>query len=144
MLRKPRILLIEDDESLARVVEEAIRREGWEIRTLNNGFQIVTEVGRFAPDLLLLDINMPGFRGDAAARLLAQVSRKHGTKQVPVMILSALDDNRLQAITENINAIGYIQKSNSIDMVLQQIKESLLALGVLREGSPPTGTGLPG
>lgn len=133
MVRQPRILLIEDDESLARVIEDAISRKEWVVRSLNNGFQIVTEVGRFNPDLILLDINMPGFRGDAAARLLAQVSKQHNTKQTPIVILSALDDRRLQTIAENIGAVGYIQKSNSIDAVIGQIHDILVALGLLRE-----------
>ena len=135
MVRQPRILLIEDDESLSRVIEDAIRRKGWIVRSLNNGFQIVTEVGRFDPDLILLDINMPGFRGDAAARLLAQVSKKHNTKRTPIMVLSALDDRRLQTIAENIGAIGYIQKSNSIDAVIGQIRDTLVALGLLRHSA---------
>lgn len=135
MVRQPRILLIEDDESLSRVIEDAIRRKDWVVRSLNNGFQIVTEVGRFNPDLILLDINMPGFRGDAAARLLAQVSKKHNTKRTPIMVLSALDDRRLQAIADNIGAVGYIQKSNSIDAVVHQIQDTLVALGLLRHSA---------
>lgn len=135
MVRNPRILLIEDDESLSRVIEDAIRRKDWVVRSLNNGFQIVTEVGRFNPDLILLDINMPGFRGDAAARLLAQVSKKHNTKQTPIMVLSALDDRRLAAIADNIGAVGYIQKSNSIDAVIHQIQDTLVALGLLRNSA---------
>ena len=67
-MRPPRIMLIEDDESLSRVIEDAIKRKNWTVRALNNGFQIVTEVGRFDPDLILLDINMPGFRGDATRK----------------------------------------------------------------------------
>ena len=131
-MRPPRIMLIEDDESLSRVIEDAIKRKNWTVRALNNGFQIVTEVGRFDPDLILLDINMPGFRGDAAARLLTQVSKKHGTKQTPIMVLSALDDRRLQSISENIGAIGYIQKSQSIEAVITQIQSALVALGLVR------------
>ena len=131
-MRPPRIMLIEDDESLSRVIEDAIKRKNWTVRALNNGFQIDTEVGRFDPDLILLDINMPGFRGDAAARLLTQVSKKHGTKQTPIMVLSALDDRRLQSISENIGAIGYIQKSQSIEAVITQIQSALVALGLVR------------
>ena len=133
MQRQPKIMLIEDDERLARVLEDAIRQKNWTVRTLNNGFQIVTEVGRFEPDLLLLDINMPGLRGDAAARLLTQVSRKAGVRETPIMVLSALDDHRLQTITENIGAIGYIQKAHSIDTVVGQIRDALVALGLVRE-----------
>ncbi len=83
-------ILIVDDELPNRLLLEALlRREGYDTRTAENGEQALASVAQFPPDLILLDLRMPGMDGCQVAKIL---KRKPATANIPIIMVTALGD----------------------------------------------------
>ncbi len=84
---KARILVVDDEESLAELVSSALRFAGYEVRTEANGYDAMRAIKTSTPDLVVLDVNMPEMDGFDVCRLL----RRDGF-DMPVIFLTARDD----------------------------------------------------
>lgn len=82
---KKRILIVEDDQALARVLADNLRFSGYEVAHLADGGEVVTKVRTFAPDLVLLDVMLPNKDGFSLLGLIRQGGR------TPVIMLTARD-----------------------------------------------------
>ena len=80
-----KILLIEDTTELAALITLYLNKEGMEIRPVESGEEALATLENFQPNLVLLDLNLPGMGGFE----FLQIFRK--TSQVPVLIISARD-----------------------------------------------------
>ena len=83
--RAPRILVVEDDEDIAQALQRSLRMEGYEVRTAGDGRAALEQGRSFAPDLVILDLGLPGIDGLEVARSL------RGEDDVPILILTARD-----------------------------------------------------
>jgi two-component system, OmpR family, response regulator MprA len=83
--RAPRVLVVEDDEDIAQALQRSLRMEGYEVRTASDGHAALEHGRTFAPDLVILDLGLPGLDGLEVARAL----RDDG--DVPILILTARD-----------------------------------------------------
>lgn len=93
--KKPKILHVEDDRSLQNLVRIALERlGGFAVCTAADGFQAVALAGEFGPDLILLDLDLPGRDGVATLGLLREVE---GLRDVPVVFLTAAGDAQVRA-----------------------------------------------
>ncbi|MFH0797389.1 MAG: response regulator [Candidatus Omnitrophota bacterium] len=85
---KKRILIIDDEEDFTRVVKLNLEATGqYEVRIENKATQGFLTAQSFKPDLILLDIIMPGMNGDEVA---AQIKKDEGTKDIPIVFLTAM------------------------------------------------------
>lgn len=90
-----KILHVEDDLSLQNLVRIALERlGGYAVCTAPDGFQAVARAREFAPDLILLDLDLPGRDGVATLALLREVD---GLREVPVVFLTAAGDAQVRA-----------------------------------------------
>jgi two-component system, OmpR family, response regulator len=90
-----KILHVEDDLSLQNLVRIALERlGGYSVCTAPDGFQAVTRAREFVPDLILLDLDLPGRDGVATLALLREVD---GLGEVPVVFLTAAGDAQVRA-----------------------------------------------
>jgi DNA-binding response OmpR family regulator len=92
--RAPRVLVVEDDEDIAQALQRSLRMEGYEVRSAADG-RVALEQGRtFAPDLVILDLGLPGVDGLEVARSL------RADDDVPILILTARDalDSRVEGL----------------------------------------------
>jgi len=85
--RDATILVVDDEESLTDLVSSALRFAGYDVRAADNGFEALRVVKENAPDLIVLDVNMPEMDGFEVCRRL----RRDGNL-VPVIFLTARDD----------------------------------------------------
>lgn len=79
-----RILIVEDDESIADVLRRSLRAEGHEVRSAEDGVEALTAAEQFIPDLVVLDLGLPRLDGIEVLRRL-----RAGDSDVPVLILTA-------------------------------------------------------
>jgi len=94
--RAPRVLVVEDDEDIAQALQRSLRMEGYEVRCAGDG-PVAIEQGRsFAPDLVILDLGLPGLDGIEVARQLRDGD------DVPILILTARD--ALESRVEGLDA----------------------------------------
>lgn len=72
LLQKPRILFLDDDPSIQRLVATLLRREGWRVDLVSTGRQAIEKIGRFDYDALLLDLMTPTEGGMTVIRHLRE------------------------------------------------------------------------
>lgn len=117
-----KILIIEDDASEALLLQTAFKRLGYEADVANNGEEGLIKAKTSNSDLITLDILLPGMNGlEVLDRLKADAS----TKDIPVVILSNLDDEKDIETTLSKGALRYIPKNqydiNQIGEIIKQI-----------------------
>src|SRR3954463_3889879 len=84
--RPARVLVVEDDEDIAHVLQRSLRMEGYEVKLAGGGGQALDAFPAFLPDLLVLDLGLPRLDGIEVAKRL----RTDG-EDVPILMLTARD-----------------------------------------------------
>jgi two-component system, OmpR family, response regulator MprA len=94
--RDPRVLVVEDDEEIAQVLQRSLRLEGYEVRVAGDGEAALDQSAAFNPDLVILDLGLPKLDGMEVAR------RLRSADDVPILMLTARD--ALEARVEGLDA----------------------------------------
>jgi DNA-binding response OmpR family regulator len=103
--RPVRILVVEDDEEIAQVLQRSLRMEGYEVKLAADGVQGLEEAHAFLPDLIVLDLGLPRLDGvDVAKRL------REGGDEVPILILTARDALEARVEGLDVGADDYLVK----------------------------------
>ena len=129
-----RILIVEDDARIADMLDNYLQAQGYSTAILSNGLQVVPEVQRMAPALILLDIMLPGLDGVEVCR---EVRRFSG---VPIIMVTARVDEIDRLIGLEVGADDYVCKPFSPREVVARIKALLRrAEGRVGPGTPSHG-----
>lgn len=115
-----RILIIEDDFTIRQSIEYALRRTGYEVKSLNTGTGAPQIIGEFAPDLIVLDLMLPGMSGFE----IAEAVRAKDTETAIIMV-SALDENEDKLAGFSLGADDYVSKPFSMEELLARIQANL-------------------
>lgn len=83
----PKILIIDDDETIHLIAKAYLGQAGYEVETSFDGPEGIAKAGTFRPDLILLDINMPKMSGFDVAKKLKE---DDGTKAIPIFMMTSL------------------------------------------------------
>jgi len=121
-MARPRILIVEDDASLAEVLEYNLRQEGYETRLACDGQQGLQEIRLRLPDLVVLDLMLPLVDGLEICRLLRADA---ATQELLVLMLTARSEESDQLVGFSIGADDYVTKPFSIKVLLQRINALL-------------------
>ncbi|MCF8549819.1 MAG: response regulator transcription factor [Pontimonas sp.] len=114
-----RILLVEDEKSLSEPLSYLLRREGYEVQVVDNGLAAVTAVEAAPPDLMLLDLMLPGLPGTEVCREVRQRS------SLPIIMLTAKDSEVDIVVGLELGADDYVTKPYSSRELLARIKAVL-------------------
>ena len=101
------VLLVEDEEQLRRVMKDLLQREGYRVAEARDGVQALDEVDRFAPDVIILDLNLPGLDGYG---VLSQLRSRPATREIPVMVLTAKGDEDNEVRVFELGADDFVTK----------------------------------
>jgi DNA-binding response OmpR family regulator len=125
--RPVRVLVVEDDTDIAQVLQRSLRMEGYDVRIAGDGLAALDEYRGFAPDVLVLDLGLPGLDGVDVARRL-----RDGGEDVPILMLTARDalESRVQGLDSG--ADDYLVKPF-------ERQELLARLRALLRRRPPRG-----
>jgi DNA-binding response OmpR family regulator len=83
--RSPRVLIVEDDDAIAQVLQRSLRMEGYEVRIADDGIAALDQAHAFLPDLVILDLGLPRLDGIEVAKQLRR------SDDVPILVLTARD-----------------------------------------------------
>jgi two-component system alkaline phosphatase synthesis response regulator PhoP len=122
----PKVLLIEDEEALARGLEYNLTREGFEVVRGRRGDTAVDLIVRTAPDVVMLDVMLPGLSG---FDILRELRRR--AIDVPVIILTAKGEELDRVLGLEIGADDYMVKPFSVRELVARIRARLR-----RDGKP--------
>lgn len=121
-----RVLIIDDSPTEVHRVRELLTRNGYEVLTATSADVGITMVREQLPDLVLMDIMMPGINGFQATR---QITRDPATHDVPVVILTSKNQDADRVWGERQGARGYITKPVDEHHLLETIRQVLAGKG---------------
>jgi DNA-binding response OmpR family regulator len=117
--RSPRVLVVEDDTDIAQVLQRMLRTEGYEVRVSPDGESGLSEARSFSPDLVVLDLGLPGIDGIDVAKALRE------RDDTPILMLTARDavDARVEGLDSG--ADDYLVKPFERQELLARLRAML-------------------
>lgn len=115
-----KIMLIEDEQALADTIAFNLTAEGYSVVTVADGMEALTAIRREQPDLLLLDIMLPGIDGLEICRIL-----RHRLENLPIILLTAKSSEVDKVLGLNVGADDYITKPFSMMELLARVRAAL-------------------
>lgn len=128
---RPRLLLADDSPTILKVVGSVLEQEGYEVITAANGVEAAEKAFTQRPNLILLDVTMPGMNGYQVCRLL---KNEPTLRHIPVVILTSRDQPRDRFWGYQTGADEYVTKGFDQGRLLEVIRE-LLQRCKCREGA---------
>ena len=121
----PRVLVVDDEDTLSELLSMALRYEGWDVKSAANGRSAVTLAREFRPDAVVLDIMLPDLDG---LEVLRQMRADNST--IPVLFLTARDavEDRIAGLTAG--GDDYVTKPFSLEEVVARLR-ALLRRGAM-------------
>lgn len=121
-----KIAIIEDDPVISQMYRMKFETDGFDVQLANNGQKGVALVEHFAPDIILLDLQMPEMAGDEA---LSLIRKAPWGKTIPVIILTNLGEEEAPKTIRALGIHSYIVKAELTPrQVVQRVKDALLEL----------------
>lgn len=114
------ILIVEDDPAIGAFVQTALAREGFEIELVDDGETALRHIERTAPDLVLLDLMLPGMDGLQVCQAL-----RRRPQYLPIIMLTAKDDDIDKVVGLEMGADDYITKPFKMRELLARIRALL-------------------
>lgn len=117
-----RVLIVDDSPTETYKMSSILSKHGFEVITAENGEDGVTVAKRELPDVVLMDIVMPGLNGFQATR---QLSREPTTRNIPVIIVTTKDQETDRVWGQRQGARGYLTKPVDGRLLVQTIEDIL-------------------
>ena len=121
------VLIVEDEESLADPLAFLLRKEGFEASIVNDGAQAVSTFERVNPDIVLLDLMLPGVSGTEICKTIRSKS------SVPVIMVTARDSEIDKVVGLELGADDYVTKPYSARELIARIRAVLRRGGAVEE-----------
>lgn len=114
------ILIVEDDPAIGAFVQTALEREGFRVELVKDGESAIQRVDSFSPNLILLDLMLPGMGGLEVCQVL-----RRSTQYIPIIMLTAKDDDVDKIVGLEMGADDYITKPFKIRELLARVRALL-------------------
>ncbi|MGO9028336.1 MAG: response regulator transcription factor [Acidimicrobiales bacterium] len=128
---KVRVLVVEDEESYREAMSSGLRREGYEVDLAADGIDGLARFAERPPDIVLLDVLLPGMHGNEVCRRMRQIA------PVPIVIVSAVDTELDVVLGLELGAAGYVTKPFHLRELVARMQ------AILRRVTPPLAFGTP-
>ncbi len=123
MLKK-RVLIVDDDPVFVRILQADLRVAGYEVLAANDGYRGIETAQKELPDLIIMDIMMPGMDGHKTSELIKE---SHLTADIPIIYVTAKDGLLDEELAIEIGADYFLKKPYEPDVLLSIIEKSLQA-----------------
>jgi DNA-binding response OmpR family regulator len=126
-----KILIIEDDPATQRLVDYSLKQEGYQVITASNGLDGIRKAIGLSPDLVILDIMLPGMDG---FEICYRLKSEPATAQIPILMFSAKAQEIDKGTGKRVGADDYLTKPSAPSEIISHV-EKLLAKrkGTIRE-----------
>ena len=125
------ILVVDDEREIVRALRRSLSAHGFTVLTASSGEEAVRLVSQQRPDLLLLDLLLPGMSGLEVCRQVRAVSN------VPIIVLSVKDTERDKVEALDLGADDYIAKPFGMKEVLARVRVALRRIAQAPSGTEP-------
>ncbi len=120
-----KILVAEDEPMLLKTIELKLKKEEYEVITTADGREAVAKIEELDPDLVITDIMMPYVSGLE----IVAIVRKKTNKKIPIIILSAMEQEKVVMEAFELGADDYITKPFSLNELVIRVKRLMSQLG---------------
>lgn len=119
MSQQPRILVVDDEPQIARVLRTGLKTHGYDVRVASDGVSALETFGDWPPDLVITDLAMPNMDGLKLCRRLRE------TSQLPIIVLSVRGEEKTKVEALDAGADDYVTKPFGMDELLARIRALL-------------------
>ncbi|HEX2327251.1 MAG TPA: response regulator transcription factor [Candidatus Angelobacter sp.] len=123
-----KILVVDDEAQITRVIQRGLESAGYQVRTANDGRSGLESFRAWVPDLVITDLSMPGYNGLELCERIRQLS------EVPILVLSVRDDEPTKVRALDLGADDYVPKPFGMAELTARIR------ALLRRSAPPLQT----
>lgn len=116
---KRNVLVIEDDSAIAEVLEYNLEREGYDVERSSDGRDGLRVARSTTPDLVILDLMLPGIDGIEICR---ELRADKSTRHIPILMLTAKSEETDQIIGFSVGADDYVTKPFSVKVLMQRVR----------------------
>lgn len=119
---KKRILVVDDEPDILELVRFNLEKEGFEVKTVQNGEEALRWVNRHAPDCIILDLMLPGMDGLEICR---RIKGSEALQSIPILMLTAKAEETDMVIGLEVGADDYITKPFSPKVLVARVRAAL-------------------
>ncbi|WP_456457127.1 response regulator [Thermovibrio sp.] len=117
-----KILVVDDEKTIREVLKEILEEEGYTVFTESLGSKVVDRVKELQPDLIILDLFLPGTPG---MEVLEELNRLGITRETPVLIISGHGTVETAVKAMKLNAYDFIEKPIKYEQLLEVVEKAL-------------------
>jgi two-component system, OmpR family, KDP operon response regulator KdpE len=119
MAERSRILVVDDETQISRVLKTTLNSQGYEVKTASNGEAGFDAISDWLPDLLITDLSMPGMSGIELCRAVRERSN------IPIIVLSVRGEEKTKIEALDAGADDYVTKPFSVNELLARVRANL-------------------
>src|SRR5215218_1953773 len=132
MSDKQRILIVDDEPQITRVLRRSLTSHGYDVRVAGDGLAAIQTFGDWPPDLVVTDLSMPGTDGLQLCRNLRAIS------QTPIIVLSVRGEEKSKVEALDAGADDYVTKPFGMDELLARVRAQLRRAPTSAAAEPPS------
>src|SRR5512146_1405758 len=132
-----RILVVDDEIEILRALQRSLVAHDFEVLTVANGEDAMKATAHYRPDLMLLDLGLPGISG------LEVCKQVRAQSNLPIIVLSVKDTEHDKVLALDLGADDYVSKPFSINEVLARVRVALRHTAQVQSGTRPIFTAGP-
>jgi CheY-like chemotaxis protein len=115
------IVIIDDDEIFLTLAEAILESAGYKVCTVSDGAEAKRYIlSGVNPAMIIVDVLMPGLKGDEVARLLKE---REETASIPVLFVSGISEGELDELVQQTGANGYLAKPFTFDQLVESVRK---------------------
>jgi two-component system KDP operon response regulator KdpE len=126
-----RILVVDDEIEIMRALQRSLTAHGFEVFAASSGEEALEAVAHHRPDLMLLDLGLPGMSG------LEVCKRVREQSNLPIIVLSVKDAERDKVLALDLGADDYVAKPFGINEILARVRVALRHTAQIQLGTEP-------
>src|ERR1700742_2637101 len=119
MAERSRILVVDDETQITRVLKTTLQSQGYEVKTASDGESALDLAMDWIPDLIITDLSMPRMTGIELCRAVRERS------QVPIIVLSVREEEKNKIDALDAGADDYVTKPFSVNELLARVRANL-------------------
>lgn len=117
-----KILVVDDNMAIANVVAHTLAQGGYAVETADSAMDAVAVARRERPDLILMDIMMPGLEGSVASGLMKESDE---LRDIPIVLMSAMSEEEIRIRAADAGAAGILAKPFRKDRLIEVVRRCL-------------------
>ena len=117
-----RILVVDDELDLCKVIAFRLRKEGYDVTVVNDGLEGLNAIRKSSPDLIVLDLMLPSMSGEEVCKTLREDDDREDIQNIPIVMLTAKSGVVDKIVGKVIGANAYLMKPFDVSQLLEEIK----------------------